>query len=579
MKIKTQLLSLIFTFFTIVSFSQSSFNNVNNTPKGQVNLPLENVYVHINSASFFVGERLYYKVYNTTLQNNQLSPYSKVAYVSLVGINNTKVFNQKVILKNGQGYGDFLIPTEIPSGNYKLIAYTKMGLNQAQNNAFVTDVSIINPYTSLNPELINIVETKLENLQAIQKETTSSSIQIILPKPSFGKREQVILQLSGNDENVFGNYSISINKLDNLIVTFRPDITNTTFNQKKLPLASKSNFLPELRGDLIAGKISATNGQASIKNQPIAFSIPNEKFVLKVGATNDEGRFFINLDERYLSSTAYLQVLNNQSEDYKFIIDEHPVIDLSSLTFEKLTLSMDLKDHIIDRSIKNQIENSYFSVKQTLPKAIEKPFFFGNNYTLFNLDDFKRFSTLHETLTEIVQNVWFERKGRDGYEIRVRAIDFDLRSPFPPLVMVDGLLIQDHTILYNFSAFNIQNIRVVRDKYFYGSKIFQGIVNIETIDNDFHKTAQIPALNPIKLSMPEPEKNYFKADYSQEAGLLNNIPDFRKQLLWHPSLTIQSMNTEVDFYTSDESGTFEIVIEGISSQGKAIKASKQFTVK
>lgn len=575
---KIPFLSLTIVFFTLAGFGQNTFNNVNNAPGAQVNLPLEKVYVHINSANLFVGENFYYKVYTTTPKNNLLSPYSKVAYIRLVGSNNNTVFNQKITLTDGQGYGDFLIPTEVPSGRYKLIAYTKMSLNQAQNNVFVADVSIINPYTPLNSELVTIVETKAESMQAAFQETASSEIQINLPKQTFGKREQVKVQLTGSNENMFGNYSISVNKLDNINSIYRPDILNSAAYQKTLPLKNNNPFLPELRGELISGKITTTNSEASVKNQAIALSIPEENFVLKVGTTNDEGRFFINIDERYFSTTAYLQVLNDHSAHFEFIMDASPAIDLSSLTFDKLTLSEDLKDHIVDRSIKNQIENSYFSVKQTLPKAIDKPFFFGSNYTVFNLDEFTRFPTLHETFTEIVNNVWFERAGREGYEVRVRALDFDLRSPFPALVMVDGLLIQDHSVLYSYNAFNILRVRVVRDKYFYGGKIFQGVVSIETIEKNYHQTAQLPELNEIELFRPEPAKNYFKADYSQNDGALKNIPDYRKQLLWKPLLTIHSLNTTVDFYTSDEAGTFEIVIEGITHDGKVVKATRKFTV-
>lgn len=575
---KTRFLRLIIVFFTIASFSQNTYNAMNNTPRAQVNLPMEKVYVHINSANLFVGESFYYKVYTTTPKNNLLSPFSKVAYIRLVGSNDNTIFYQKINLTDGQGYGDFLIPTEVPSGRYKLIAYTKMSLKQAQNNVFVTDVSIINPYTPSNPDLVTIVESNTGIMEANPKETTTQDFQINLAKQNFGKREQVNIQLTVSNENVLGDYSISVNKLENISPVYRPDILNSAAHQKTLPLKNNIPFLPELRGELISGKISSTNSEASVRNQPIALSIPEENFVLKVGTTNNEGRFYINNDERYFSSTAYLQVLNNHSAHYEFTMDESPAIDFSSLTFEKLTLSEDFKEHIVDRSIKNQVENSYLSVKQTVPKAIDKPFFFGNNYTVTNLDEFTRFPTLHETFTEIVNNVWFERIGRDGYQVRVRSQGFDLRSPFPALLMVDGLLIQDHSLLYNYNAFNIQRIRVVRDKYFYGGKIFQGIVSIETIEKNYHQTTQLPELNEIELFRPEPAKHYFKADYSQNAGALKNIPDFRKQLLWNPLLNIHSLDTTVDFYTSDEAGTFEIVIEGITHDGKAVKATRKFTV-
>src|SRR5690606_10752976 len=86
-------------------------------------VPGEKIFVHYNASLLFPGEYLYYKIYNLNSTSNTPSTISKVGYVELVGENGEQVFQHMVPLEQGQGHGDFFIPTTLPSGNYKLLAY------------------------------------------------------------------------------------------------------------------------------------------------------------------------------------------------------------------------------------------------------------------------------------------------------------------------------------------------------------------------------------------------------------------------------------------------------------------------
>jgi len=52
-------------------------------------------------------------------------------------------------------------------------------------------------------------------------------------------------------------------------------------------------------------------------------------------------------------------------------------------------------------------------------------------------------------------------------------------------VLIDGVLIQNHNSIIDFSAENIKSIGVVRDKYIYGGQSFMGVINIETLKGDY----------------------------------------------------------------------------------------------
>lgn len=540
-----------------------------------LSLPVENVYLHLNTNTIFSGENLYFKVY-VTADKELLSKYSKIAYIQLISPKRKIVITQKIKLTQGVGYGDFLISAEIPTGNYKLMAYTKLGLKQANHNIFSTDLSIINPYIQLKSEFVSIDNDVSSNYEIPKVIDIDSKIKIGLKDSVFNKRQKVELKLFTEDQANFGNYSISVKKLDVFQCNHSTSILRHEKYQRLVKVRNGLNFLPDLRGDLITGKISSNKENIPIENQRLALLIPDEDFKLKLGKTDKNGRFFFNIEESYFSNKAFIQVLNEANSDYSFVFEDQPEPELSSLTFNKLKLDNNLKAKILKRSIKNQIETSYSSVKMNTFNPPKYEVFFGEIGEKYNLDDYKRFPVLNQTFVEIIKGVSFE-KNKAGYDIKIRATDYTVQSPLKAMVLVDGLLIKDHSLLYNFDAKKVKTITVINDKYYYGGNVFQGILSIETFDKSYHNFIQLQDVQMVTILNPMPEKIYHKVVYEADKNL-EHIPDFRTQLIWKPDLKIDTAETPLEFYTSDETGTYEIVIEGISNTGEKIRATETFKV-
>ena len=137
--------SIILIFLLCLSAdAQNSYNNEN------INFSTESVFIHFNSTLLIPGETLYYKFYCINNEFGELSNISKIGYVQLIGENNTVVFRHKIRLDKGQGHGDFLIPSDVLSGNYKIIGYTNWMNNNELNKFFQGNISIINPYKNQN---------------------------------------------------------------------------------------------------------------------------------------------------------------------------------------------------------------------------------------------------------------------------------------------------------------------------------------------------------------------------------------------------------------------------------------------
>ena len=55
-------------------------------------------------------------------------------------------------------------------------------------------------------------------------------------------------------------------------------------------------------------------------------------------------------------------------------------------------------------------------------------------------------------------------------------------------------------------------------------------------------------------------------------------PDFRTTLFWEPEIVLQNGPAELSFYTSDQTGKYKVIVEGISESGRICVGSSEFEV-
>ncbi len=575
-----------FSFCISNSFGQNSEIIL---AKLQAEIPQEKVFVHYNSSLLFPGEYLYYKLYTLNKESENLSAISKIAYVELIDNSGKSVLKHKLNLDQGLGQGDFFIPTSLKSGNYKIVGYTKWMRNGGSNNYFKGDITIINPYRNDQEAILSKSDTTLvrkkgsETLQLVEE---MNGFSIELAKDiTYGKRDKVSFVIQNNDASkIAGDLSVSVRKQDSLNLPKRISTANylEVYSDEFVNPNQDTTFLPDLRGDLYSGKIIAKDNSTEISHQEkIAISIPGDDFALQLSETDSKGNFYFILNEGEYGSEMFLQVVGEHRNEYKIEVDQQSNFDFANMEFDGFEINEEMRNLIVERSVFNQIENNYYSAKpdtlKTRPASV--PFYGLNKTETYRLDDYTRFKTVKETFIEIITNAKI-RNDKDGnavFEVypSVGAQLFDA----PALLLVDGVYIQYTQRLMDYNALNIEEIQVVRDKYFYGSKIFGGIINIQTRDNDFLDGFSEDFIAKETMLIPQLEKFYFKPNYSQTKSNSNRIPDFRLQLLWEPNFDYtQNTAGEITFYTSDVPGNYEISIEGFTAEGKPVSLRKSFIV-
>ena len=503
---------------------------------------------------------------------------AKLPMLNLLIATKKKIFTQKLFLEKGIGYGDFFIPSTLETGNYKLIGYTNWMLNKSNSDYFNIDISIINPY-----QISNNIEEK--NVTKIQKQTekTTNNINISTNKTTYSNREIVNLEIQSNiiEESLKGSYSVSVRKIDSFslkkklnpidfIKSKKNPTTDISFNTEK-------SIIPEFRGEIISGKIISKLSSNVVENKNISLSIPGQNYAFQITKTNKNGEFIFNLDNAYTNPNIVIQIIDSDKENYKIEINNTKSPDYSSLTFNELKLNPELKKVIEEKSIASQIENAYYNNKKdSLISTKSKRKFYNFPSKEYILDDYTRFPTLKETVIEIVEEMYYKTID-NNYTLHVYDYNANRGLQIPTLVIVNGLIIQDINELFQHKADNIYKIDIVRGGYYFGTKLYNGIIEITTKKHDYETMLNGDFIIKPNILRPLEKKEYYKPNYTSD--LNSRIPDYRYQLLWQPEVKLEKKEQTISFFTSDIIGDFEITIEGFSDTGIPVYASTIIKVK
>ncbi len=554
-------------------------------------IPQEYAYVHTTNSLYLAGEYLYYSLYCFNADTKRLTELSTISYVELIHENGDRVFKHKLRLEKGVGSGDFFIPTSTPTGAYKLLGYTNWMQNGALESIFTADISIVNPYRS-SPDKggkINAVDSlsasEEKPLQVLSKNPTSRAVQLPINKLVFNKRELVSLDLSNlSNELNDGHYSLSVRKQNSMpaprlapidryldALSLRPYRFSNTNTQ--------APRLPELRGELIMARVRSKNARTPVNDLHLSISIPGDNPYFTIVKSGKNGLFYFNIDQYYSGSEIIFDVIDGETSDYSFELIDQSLASLNELAYHEVRLDSSIQKNLIARSVANQIENAYFKFK---PDSIKVPqpgrFFDDYQGKKYVLDDFTRFKTIRETIFEYVKDVVIRRINSSKSVVRIKGYNFGTNSLALPLVLLDGVVIQDHNSLLDFESGTIASIEVFRDQFIIGPQAYQGALVVQS------KTGQSPTTfdrfglpTALALFRPEDAKNYFKQQYDNQ-GSQQGLPDYRYQLLWQPVKEFSEQDLSIEFHTSDISGTFEVLLQGVTKEGKPISAIQVFAV-
>ncbi len=378
----------------------------------------------------------------------------------------------------------------------------------------------------------------------------------------------------------FQNNNDTINTaLDNLMLTHGwRRFKWMDIQQNKKP---SFRFLPEFEGHIVTGRITDSFTRKPYPEATVYLSFPGENTKLYTSTSDANGNLRFYTRQVYGPGELVAQAEGLQSAGYTIELNTPFSDQYSSRQLPALSISPELKNALETNSINAQVQKKFATnrLNQYLPAVTDTTPFYGKADESYLLDNYTRFTTMEEVLREYVLGVLV---GRSGKKFHLTVVDLPNDRLFKdnPLVLLDGVPVPDVDRFMSYDPLKIRKLEVVKRRYYYGSLLLDGILNFTTYAGNMEglqvdRESIITDFEGMQL-----QREFYMPLYETEEQMASRNADFRNLLFWSPEvLTNNSGEAKLEFYTSDATGRYMGIIEGITKDGKAGTASFEFDVK
>lgn len=341
---------------------------------------------------------------------------------------------------------------------------------------------------------------------------------------------------------------------------------------------SSISFLPEYRGHLVQGFVKKENGEP-FGGIMTYLSAPGNMIRLYSSISNPKGEVLFEMKDFKGASSVIIQ--NNLTRDsvYQLSIENPFTSQFLSTKPELFVLKSSARDNILERSVAMQAQDIYYDHRTVPLVNKDSSAFFGEPDETYFLDDFTRFPVMEEVMREYVTGVWV-RKRKDGFNFMV--IDKVNKGVFnyQPLMLLDGVPFFDEDQIMDFNPLLVKKLEVVTRRYYLGAGSYPGVVNYRTYTHDMADFKIHPKAIKLDYEGLQLQREFYSPKYESPKQRESRMPDQRTLLYWNPDVnTSATGKADLEFFTSDVPGVYQIVVEGMTSKGEMGFATDSFTVK
>ncbi len=494
---------------------------------------VERVYVSTDRNAYIAGDRVWCSLFSFNA-DGALSDGSAVSYLELISADGTAV-EAKIGLREGRGAGSFTLPASIPSGNYRLVAYTSTG-NVSEAGSRL--ISVYNPY--FTKRVCDGVELCSSWNAVFPDESATGGLEV-----RVGDSGEITLKAAE-----WMTLSVSICRSDSL---------------QQLPLPFIGDFLSadepmiggaiEFDGEVIRARaIGSREGTMAFLSSA---GSPSDTYIAVVGA---DGSLSFPTCNIYGNRELVCEVMDGSETTY--ISMESPFLHPEAGIIPPLQLSPAMERALMDRVEVLRSPLRVDTLATFIPRR-EDPLFDGLEWTVYNLDDYVRFPSTREVIQEIVTEARigtvhgkraFRLIGQDGVNSRKYFKD-------NILTMMDGVIISDVNLILGFDAMLFDRVELCTQNIVIGRTPFEGIINFVTKN-----------LYVRNLSFPSRVRVVDFLGVSYPVVYLGDIPSSvpcrRDLLYWNPLMEMEEgESVTLPVSVPSGPGTWRIVVEGVSEGG------------
>ncbi len=484
---------------------------------------------------------------------------SSIIHIDLINSKGKIISGINKKLSDHQADGYIYLTDSLKTGNYLLAVSSRINPNITFRELF-----ICNRFTGLSESVSVLVSSGIAPIDDKKVPVLMNGLE-----KSYSTRRAVQMTLR------FAPELLSQVK-DGVMVSVAqstPEGYSVTFSKK---LKVKNSQMAEREGIVLDGSLIDQTSGAPFKNGCVFLSVPDSVPVLQYFFTGDDGRFHFQLDNYHGRIPVVVQGFDPEKKRLVKIIPDRR----DSLTDCLPNFEVKLVPGEIQKVVKSAIDattlRKIFGFQELVvpllltSKKNEYPFFGVPTETVrpnlfLDLPDF----------TEISRELLLGVKFRAYNRIPTMQIFNPATQNYfkdPPLVLLNGIPVQDLNVIKNLGSKDIDRIEICRRERFYGDLAFPGVVAI-------YSSKQVNKFLPESDELIK-----FNLDAIQPDGYLNmpkehlrNEPDLRKVLLWQPGI-VPAETITLDFETSDIKGSYKVIVRGITRDGEVIYNEQFFEV-
>ncbi|MBS1604309.1 MAG: hypothetical protein JST42_16705 [Bacteroidetes bacterium] len=539
----------------------------------------EKIFVHTDKDTYLAGEILWFSTYVLDAASKRPLSLSKVAYVEIISSEQRPVFQGKIALDQGHGSGSFQLPYSVRSGNYLLRAYTSWMKNSGPQSFFEKYITIIN--TLLDYDTSTTINSTLPPAPAAPT-TSTTPLTLTTDKTTYGPREKVTLKISGCP--AASDLSLSVTLQDSIQALSQDDILSFYNSPAETPSRLRSANLPEYAGLIVSGRVTDLRSSQPAANIGAWLSAPGNYFHLAYAVSDKDGLLTWQMGSLYGEHELVVQTANRTDGNRYRIEILSPYADPALREpLPPFRFPARASRQLLLHSIGAQAANAWQADKRrrfSQPPITDTTAFFGEPDKRYLLDDYTRFGTMEEVMREYVKEV----KVRDHNGSFVFNVQSDQANQLffdtPPLTLMDGVPVSGFNRIIGFDPLKVRKLEVITKRYFLGDTLYNGILSYSTYQGDLAGFPLDSSTYIQEFEGLQPSREFYSPAYAtaKDPSGPHRIPDLRNQLFWSPDIHLPAgASQQFTFYTSDMPGRYTAVVQGITTDGRPLKATVSFT--
>ena len=493
---------------------------------------VERTYVCTDRHSYVAGEDVFCSVFCFDGGSGSLSDFSSVAYVELISPEGSAV-RVKMALQDGRGAGRLRLPSTLPTGNYRLIAYTALNRNEEDMDYF-RGSRVISVYNTLSAS----------RQESVVLDAAPAAVEG--KGRSYGAAAPAGLELEQRGDSLFLrnsgteclDFCLSLSISDALPDPEGPglaDFLEARSGDRTTLRTDAKLSIPEYEGEIVSIRVPAMySGVTAVLSGP---GLRNDIYSSTVDSTGlvsfytgniyGDRDLVFELNSRDVNDDFSLEVLSPFAS---------PELDRDGVP--ELHLNGSVAEDLKRRSVAMQISR-HFGIDEYMDSLQLRPdlLFKGGTMTVYEMDDYTRFPTMRETIVEYVREVHIRRQDGEPVLKVVPGKSFESYSSMlggNALVLVDGVPVSEHGRVLDLNPALLRRICIYPYDVSTGSCIYSGVVNFISFRGDMaglQFPGRVRILDFHGVTFP------VTVGAAKEDSL---SPDYRYTRIWQPLLHLEA---------------------------------------